>query len=324
MSYVLSLIAFKSGAPPRPFSASLVVTNRCNIRCAYCNFPLLKEPEMNLEQIDLILTKLKRMGVMRLGLLGGEPLYRKDFAEILSMAKKNGFFVSVNSNLLLYEKYADTLASVDYFFTSLDGPPDRHIKNRGKQDYDRVLNAIRDIRRRGKPLTAICVVTDYEKEDADYLLELAVKERFTVHFQPECYDTEIVLRSAEEDFPQEKARQFWKHILKQKQSGAPVASSVSYLKYIISWDDYRQTSRFIDGSRCAAGRGYLFIDASGNAYPCAYTKGKTPGINLLKEDWEKSFNCKTPCTECIVGPMLEFNLLFKKPISSVANVLNIT
>ncbi|MCS6933606.1 MAG: radical SAM protein [Chitinophagales bacterium] len=302
----------------------MVVTNRCNIRCAYCNFPLLKEPEMTLEQIETVFTKLKRMGVIRLGLLGGEPLYRRDFPEILSMAKRKGFFVSVNSNLLLYEKHADTLRDADYFFTSLDGPPDRHIKNRGKQDYEKVLTAIRDIRGQGKPLTAICVITDFETEDAEYLLALAREERFTVHFQPECFDTEIVMRSAKEDFPQEKARRFWKYILKQKQSGAPIASSESYLQYIISWKDYRQSARYVTGSRCAAGRGYIFIDASGTAYPCAYTKGKTPGINLLEDDWEKSFNCKTPCTECIVGPMLEFNLLFQKPISSIANILNIT
>lgn len=322
IAYAQSLMAYQSRMAPRPFSASVVVTNRCNIRCAYCNFPLMKEPEMTLEQMETVLRKLKRMGVMRLGLLGGEPLYRKDFPEILQIAKRLGFFISLNSNLLLYEKFKTQLSGVDYFFTSLDGPPERHIQNRGKQDYEKVLHAIRDVRSRKKPLTAICVVTDFEKSDADYLIELAEREEIVLHFQPECFDTEIVQRSASTDYPQQKAREFWQYLYKKKKQGAPIASSAAYLQYIIGWNDYRQSALFNPTARCAAGLGYLFVDATGTAYPCAYTKGKTAGINLLEKDWDKCFDKKTPCTQCIVGPMLEFNLLFEKPVQSVANALH--
>ncbi len=323
LAYSQSLLAYKTNGKPRPFSASFVVSNRCNIRCSYCNFPLMNEPELTIEQVDELFNRLKKMGVMRLGLLGGEPLYRKDILEVIDLAKRKGFFISLNSNMLLYDKFSTKLDSVDYFFTSLDGPPERHIKNRGKQDYDKVLRAIKDIRGKGKPLTAICVVTDYETNDADYLIELAEKEKFSLHFQPECYDTEIVLRTADEQLNQSKARIFWKHVLKRKNEGAPLTSSTAYFEYIITWEDYRQSSVNDIHEKCAAGQGYLFVDATGTAYPCAYTKGKIPGINLLKKDWQKSFDKKTPCTKCIVGPMLEFNLLFEKPFSSVSNVLKI-
>jgi Predicted Fe-S oxidoreductases len=281
----------------------------------------MKEPELSLEEIDVLFLRLKKMGVQRLGLLGGEPLYRKDFSDILKLAKRYGFFVSLNSNLLLYEKFKNDLDAVDYFFTSLDGSPERHIRNRGKQSYDTILAAIRDIKKRGKPLTAICVVTDLETKEADYLLALAERERITIHFQPECYDTQIVLRSASDAITQEKGKAFWKYLLSKKKSGAPISSSAPYLRYICEWDNYRQSAVFDSGVQCAAGRGFLFVDATGAAYPCAYTKGKTEGINLLQDDWQTHFTGKTPCTKCIVGPMLEFNLLFDKPFASVANVL---
>ncbi|MCW5906379.1 MAG: radical SAM protein [Chitinophagales bacterium] len=323
LAYSQSLLSYKTNGSPRPFSASFVVSNRCNIRCSYCNFPLMKEPELTLPQVEALFKRLKQIGVMRLGLLGGEPLYRKDILEIIATAKQLGFFISLNSNLLLYDKFNGKLSDIDYFFTSLDGTPERHIKNRGKQDYDKVLAAIRHIRSTGKPLTAICVVTDYETADADYLIALAQKENITLHFQPECFDTEIVLRTANEQLNQQKAKVFWQYLLTQKQQGAPLTSSAEYFKYIIHWHNYKQSAVYTPEKRCAAGLGYLFIDATGTAYPCAYTKGKTKGINLLEENWQTAFTKKTPCTQCIVGPMLEFNLLFEKPFSSVANVLNI-
>ncbi len=321
LAYSQSLLSYKTDGTPRPFSASFVVSNRCNIRCSYCNFPLMKEPELTLQQVETLLKNLKQMGVMRLGLLGGEPLYRKDILDIIAIAKHLGFFVSLNSNLLLYDKFQDKLNDIDYFFTSLDGTPERHVKNRGKQDYEKVLNGIRDIRKRGKRITAICVVTDYEMADADYLIDLSEKEDFTLHFQPECFDTEIVLRTADEHLDQQKARDFWTKLLKRKREGAPLTSSEEYFSYLANWHDYRQSALHNPNTRCAAGLGYLFVDATGTAYPCAYTKGKTTGINLLEENWQQAFKRKTPCTQCIVGPMLEFNLLFEKPVSSVFNAM---
>ena len=68
--------------------------------------------------------------------------------------------------------------------------------------------------------------------------------------------------------------------------------------------------------QCAAGRGFLYVDPQGRAYPCAYTKGKTRPVDLLQDDWRERFRGDTPCTSCNVGPMLEFNLLYRQPFSA--------
>ena len=64
------------------------------------------------------------------------------------------------------------------------------------------------------------------------------------------------------------------------------------------------------------------MDSSGFAFPCPYTKGHVEGVNLLQQSWKDGFNANTPCTECIVGPMLEFNLLFQKPIQASIGALS--
>ena len=70
-------------------------------------------------------------------------------------------------------------------------------------------------------------------------------------------------------------------------------------------------------TRCPAGHGYIYIDPQANAFACAYTKGQTPPVNLLANDWRESWDRQNPCTRCTVGPMLEFNLLFQRPLTAV-------
>lgn len=319
IAYTQSLISYRFDGAPRPFSASFVVTNRCNLRCVYCNFPNLKSRELNLGEIELLFSKLKKMGVVRLGLLGGEPMVRKDLPQIIELAKQLGFYVSLNSNLVLYERYKDSLSKVDYFFTSLDGTPERHLMNRGKHDYHSIILAIRDIVSRGKKLTVICVVTEPDYTSADHLLQLAADEGINIHFQPEGYDAENAGRSAPVGLVQEELKAFWTYLYQKKKEGAPIASSEGFLKFTSNWSDYRVSAMKEFGSKCAGGRGFIFIDPAGLTYPCCYTKGLVDGVDLLKDDWADKFNPNTPCNTCIAGPFLEYNLLFQNPISSVVS-----
>ncbi|MBS1619268.1 MAG: radical SAM protein, partial [Bacteroidetes bacterium] len=170
LSYAQSLWAYHVTGTPRPFSASFAVTNKCNLQCSYCNCPNLNTPDLTIDEMRTLFSRLKRMGVIRLGLLGGEPLVRSDIGEIIALARQMGFFVSMNTNLLLYRRYQEQLADVDYFFTSLDGTPAKHLANRGTHSLARITDAIQDIVARGKKVTAICVVTDPDYTGVDYLL----------------------------------------------------------------------------------------------------------------------------------------------------------
>lgn len=308
-------------ARPRPLSASFAVTNRCNLRCSYCNTPFLDPSELALEQIELLIDRLAQLGVKRLGLAGGEPLVRKDIGDIVGLAKAAGLYVTLNTNLILYERRAAELHAVDLFFTSLDGDQKVHEAARGDGSFEGVLAAIRSIVDAGRPVVAICVVTEHNVGAAAGLLDVAGTEGFRVHFQPQCTDTAIVRGELGATLTDDRLRSFWRELLQWKRDGRPVASSRPYLEALAVWQDFRQVAHVDPDRHCAAGRGFLYVDPAAGAYPCAYTKGKMEPVDMLGEGWRRALGRETPCTWCVVGPYLEFNLLYSKPLRTGVSLL---
>ena len=316
-----SLLSWYVDGAPRPFSAAFAVTNRCNLRCSYCNTPFLDPTDLPLDRVELLFDRLATFGVKRLGLAGGEPLARKDIGEIVGLAKARGFYVTMNTNLLLFPRHEARLRQVDLFFTSLDGDREHHEAARGKGSYDGVLDAIGQIRAGGRRVVAICVVTEHSLGQAHGLLDHAEAGGFRVHFQPQCTDTAIVRGAIAEEVTSQKLQAFWADLIAQKRAGRPIASSLAYLEALSRWPDFTRSAVWDAEVRCAASRGFLYVDPHGHAYPCAYTKGRTPPVDLLGDRWRDAVGRDTPCTRCSVGPYVEFNLLYQQPLRTGLSVL---
>jgi len=320
-AFARSLLATWVDGPPRPISASFAVTNRCNLRCSYCNTPFLDPNHLGLDNVALLFDRLVSLGVKRLGLAGGEPLARKDIGELIGLAKTRGLYVTLNSNLTLYARRKDAVQEVDLFFTSLDGDRAAHESARGVGSYDGVLEAIDDIIAGGRTVVAICVVSQHSLDQARGLLDEAERRGFQVHFQPQCVDTEIVRGSLADELTNDRLRAFWAELLREKNAGRPVGSSTIYLRALSEWDDFSRSSVLEPDTQCAAWRGFFYVDPHGNAYPCAFTKGKTAPVDMLADDWRERLGGPTPCTRCSVGPYLEFNLLYSAPVRATMSLI---
>ena len=66
----------------------LSVTDRCDLRCAYCmpeRMEFLPRSEvLSLDELDTLATSFIRLGISKLRLTGGEPLVRKGFVELVA------------------------------------------------------------------------------------------------------------------------------------------------------------------------------------------------------------------------------------------------
>lgn len=99
-----------------PLDFYLEITARCNNDCRHCyiNLPAgdLKEKkrELSLEEIKNIADQAVKLGALWCLITGGEPLLRKDFADIYMMLKRKGLLLSIFTNAcLVTEEIIDML-----------------------------------------------------------------------------------------------------------------------------------------------------------------------------------------------------------------------
>ena len=77
----------------RPTTLLAELTHRCPLHCPYCSNPLdllRAESEIGTEDWKRVFTEARELGVLQLGLSGGEPLVRKDLEELAAHARGLG------------------------------------------------------------------------------------------------------------------------------------------------------------------------------------------------------------------------------------------
>ena len=97
----------------RPTTLLAELTHRCPLRCPYCSNPLdliRAESELTTEEWKRVFTEARALGVLQLGLSGGEPLVRKDLEELAAHARGLGLYSTlVTSGLGLTRARAERL-----------------------------------------------------------------------------------------------------------------------------------------------------------------------------------------------------------------------
>lgn len=90
-----------------PLDFSLELTARCNNDCTHCYInlpagdPEAKRKELTIEEISDIADQAVALGAMWCLITGGEPLLRRDFAEIYLILRRKGLLVSLFTNACL-------------------------------------------------------------------------------------------------------------------------------------------------------------------------------------------------------------------------------
>jgi cyclic pyranopterin phosphate synthase len=134
------------------------VTDRCNLRCTYCmpaDMRFLPRPELlTPDEIVLLAEAFVARGVTRIRLTGGEPLVRRDIAEIVPRigALRGLDEVTLTTNGMLLDRHAAMLAAggvarVNVSLDTLDPEAFRSITRGGA--IERVLAGIAAARSAG-------------------------------------------------------------------------------------------------------------------------------------------------------------------------------
>jgi PqqA peptide cyclase len=104
----------------QPTTLLAELTYRCPLHCPYCSNPLemsRAEAELSTADWKRVFTQARELGVLQLGLSGGEPLVRKDLEELVAHAREEGMYTTlVTSALGLTRQRAERLkaAGIDH------------------------------------------------------------------------------------------------------------------------------------------------------------------------------------------------------------------
>ena len=106
-------------------SLRITLTNRCNVNCLYCHHDgmVKSKDEMTADEVYTICKVAKKIGVRKIRLSGGEPLFKKDIVEtVRKIASLDFKDISMTTNGILLGKYAQDLkdAGLDRVNVSLD------------------------------------------------------------------------------------------------------------------------------------------------------------------------------------------------------------
>ena len=163
-----------------PFGLLAELTYRCPLSCAYCSNPVdLVDygDELTTAEWQRVIVEAAELGVLQLHLSGGEPLLRRDIAELASTARDLGMYTNlVTSALGLSRRRAEELraAGVDHVQVSVQADePAVSDRIAGTPSFTRKVEACRLVKELGWPLTLNVVLHRQNIDRIGAVLRLA-------------------------------------------------------------------------------------------------------------------------------------------------------
>ena len=94
----MSMTPSAANSTLQPLSLIAELTHRCPLHCLYCSNPIEMRKaaeELATEEWERVFGEAAALGVLQLSLTGGEPLVRKDLAELIASGRKAGLYVNM-------------------------------------------------------------------------------------------------------------------------------------------------------------------------------------------------------------------------------------
>jgi GTP 3',8-cyclase len=171
----------------------LSVTDKCNLRCFYCmpkGFKDFEQPAhwLSFEEIERVIKAFTELGVARVRLTGGEPLVRKNIAELAQRltALPGLNDLSLSTNAMLLDKQANALhdAGVSRINVSLDTLDPEKFRAITGGELQPVLDGLIAAKNAGFSPIKINMVAmkDVNDDEFEDMVKFCLQHDFTLRF----------------------------------------------------------------------------------------------------------------------------------------------
>ena len=298
---------------PRPYALLTELTYRCPLHCPYCSNPAATaaHAELTTSEWQRVFCEAAELGVLQVGLSGGEPLVRRDLAEIVRDARAAGLYTNlITSGVGLDETRARALrdAGLDSAQLSFQSDnPELADEIAGARAHQRKLEAAAAVHAAGISLSLNFVIHRRNIDRLPQMIALAETlgtervELANVQFYGWAFRNRAALLPTRDQLA--RAREV------ATAAKARLAGQIDIL-YVLS--DYYETRP----KPCLNGWGqrYLTVNPIGDALPCPTASSAIPDLRFENVrarplDWiwreSESFNrfrgtawMPEPCQSC--------------------------
>ena len=308
-----------------PLVSDLFITTRCNGRCHYCyrDDSVPAERELTTRQWFGVIDELHDMGCRLFNLMGGEPLLRDDFEELLDHIVAKDVLCDVNTNCFLAPQHLPALKRASQIFTSLDGDEPAHDANRGEGSFRRAMAGILAARRAGIPVRVNCTVTRHSAGSIDRLVDLAGRHGLYLTFTPLIRVRQSRRAEAEDlGLTDDQARDAFRRIKLAKRRSRYVMNSDAALDFFIDypvefgrivWRSESDTpaGRYYN-EPCPYGRLQFFIISNGDVFPChnLWNEPAFEPANVVRDGVRRALartQEQLECKFCWLANLVEWN-----------------
>jgi len=296
----------------KPWTGHIYVTANCNLDCDYCNEYDNSVPHPDTEDVKRWIRKIRELGCLRLGYMGGEPLLHPDIVELVRFGKELGFQrLSMSTNgFLLTKELLEELeeAGLDSMQFSIDRMTPNAITKKSLKTVRHKLEWFHDSSINFNANSVLCEAT---MDDVDEVIDTCLDEGVGVHARV-IHDDLIhqrKLRNEDVTEPLLELIEYQKHL---KARGHPIHTSWNLLdvQEEILRDEMRPW-------KCVAGYKYFFVSADGKFWPCSQVRTDRDIMEITREDlkeWDRTKDCQDQCgVWCIV----EMSVAMNDPVSYV-------
>lgn len=271
----------------KKLNGTVIVTYRCNARCAMCNrykAPSCPEEELSIETIR----KLPKMYFTNI--TGGEPFIRRDLHEIVRELYKKSDRIVISTNGFFTDRIVELCQEFPQIGIriSIEGLEQTNNEIRGLEDgYNRGYSTLKKLREMGmKDVGFGMTVQDRNAEDLLPLYRIAEEmdmEFATASLHNSFYFVESKNRIHDRPMVAQNFEDLINALLK---SNSPKKWMRAYFNHGLIQYIYGQ-KRLLP---CDMSFDTFFIDPYGDVMPCNGTKDKEVMGNLNEQTWDELWN----------------------------------
>lgn len=213
-----------------PILGTVIVTDKCNLKCKHCSVNNIRAFIHPYEQIRNEMQQLYDMGVRILFFCGGETFLWRDgkrtLRDLVVDAKEMGFLIV---NVVTNGTFPIDLPEADLILLSLDGDRERHNIIRG-DTYDTIMENIKNA-----TSDNICFYMAINQINKDFVRDVCVAAREIKNVRAVSFNFHTPYPNTKElALSKEEKASCCEVIAKMMKEGAPVFNLRSAFPYLIS------------------------------------------------------------------------------------------